>query len=142
MRGERIVPVVASVVRRPDNRVLLLKRSAHRTRNPGKWCFVTGYVEAGEDLQNAASRELQEELGIIAQPVRAGETVVVHTHWGDILHVVPYLFDVGNDVRLKLDEEHTEYVWIKPEDIYQYSYVQQLDEDLINLGLLENAGGV
>ena len=142
MHKTRIVPVVASVVRRPDNRILLLKRSAERTRNPGLWCFVTGYVEAGEDLQTAAIRELKEELGIVAEPVGTGATVVVHTRWGDVLHVAPYLFDIESDTRFVLDEEHTEYTWIKPGEIYQYSCVQQLDEDLINLGLLESKRGV
>lgn len=127
--------IAAAVIRRRDGKVLLLKRAPTHTTNAGKWCFVTGYIEAGESAEEAAARELMEELGVAAQPRRSGEMVIVHAAWAD-LHVHPFLFEVA-DFTVKLDREHTDYRWIEPHELYGYDFVQQLDEDLIALGLLE-----
>lgn len=134
MEPESVREIAAAVVQREDGRVLLLKRAPTHTTNPDKWCFVTGYVEPGESPQEAAVRELREELGIEAQPARSGRVVVVNIGWAT-LHVHPFLFALP-DFPVTLDWEHTESAWIEPQDLYQYDFVQQLDEDLMALGLL------
>jgi len=46
-------------------KILLQKRSARKDIQPGKWdTAVGGHVDAGESVENAAVRELSEELGI------------------------------------------------------------------------------
>lgn len=127
--------VAAAVLRRPDGRILLLKRSAAHTSNPGKWCFVTGYVEDQETPEKTAVREVDEELGITTSPVQAGAVVHVHTPTRE-LTVFPFLFDVPGDLAIRLDREHTDFRWILPAEIYSYDIVQQLDEDLMALSLL------
>lgn len=127
--------IAASVLRRPDGKVLLLKRAPTHATNPDKWCFVTGYVEVGEMPRKTAIRELSEELGIEAAPVHAGEVVEVRLSADSLLYVHPFLFEVG-DIPITLDREHVEYVWIAPVELYQYDTVQQLDDDLKSLGLL------
>jgi 8-oxo-dGTP pyrophosphatase MutT (NUDIX family) len=125
----------AVVLRETDRKVLLLKRADTHTTNPGKWCFVTGYIEPGESAEHAAIRELREELGISAVPVKSGEMVLVKVSSALELHVFPYLF-VLQDFPVNLDREHTTYEWIVPASIRQYDIVQQLDDDLKSLGLL------
>lgn len=45
--------------------VLLQRRAAHKTVNPGLWdSSAAGHVEAGESYEMAAKRELSEELGL------------------------------------------------------------------------------
>lgn len=51
---------VLVVIHSPGLRVLLLERASH----PGFWQSVTGSLEAGETLQEAAMREVAEETGI------------------------------------------------------------------------------
>lgn len=135
MSGLPVRRIAAAIVQRPDGKVLLLKRAATHTSNPGKWCFVTGYVEDDEEPRETAVRELEEELGVRALPVRAGRIVVVHTDWGGTLHVYPFLFQVDR-LAVQLEHEHTDYRWVDPHEIYNYDIVQQLDEDLMALGLL------
>jgi (d)CTP diphosphatase len=132
---ESAIQIAAAVLLRPDGRVLLLKRSDAHTTNAGKWCFVTGYVKPQESPRDAAIRELKEELGIDASPSQRGDIVVVHTDRG-VLHVHPFLFPV-EDFEVRLEREHTDYTWIKPPEIFAYDIVQQLDEDLVSLGLLQ-----
>jgi 8-oxo-dGTP diphosphatase len=67
------VPVLAAVIRR-DDRWLLCLRPAHK-RHGGLWEFPGGKLEAGESLEDAARRELTEELGVFVTDV--GEPVYV-----------------------------------------------------------------
>lgn len=127
--------VAAAVIRRADGRVLLLQRSATHSSNAGKWCFVTGYVEQGETPRQAAIREMGEELRLSGEPVREGALVTVATDWGDTLIVHPFLFDF-DAVDVVLEAEHQGYEWIAPAEVVDYDIVQQLDEDLVALGLL------
>jgi 8-oxo-dGTP diphosphatase len=135
MAAGRVRHVAAAVLQRPDGRVLLLKRSPTHQTNPGKWCFVTGYVRPDETPDQAAIREVREELGLEVRPSREGHVVVVHTDWGDTLHIHPYLCAVDVE-RVSLEREHVDYAWIEPREVYDYDHVQQLDEDLEALGLL------
>jgi ADP-ribose pyrophosphatase YjhB (NUDIX family) len=66
-----------------NGRILLGKRGAH-TREPGKWSFPSGFVERGERVEDAATRETEEETGLSVDlgPVltlvsATGETVVL-----------------------------------------------------------------
>lgn len=44
--------------------ILLQKRSGNKKNYPNMWALCTGHVEKNEDIQDAAIRELKEELGI------------------------------------------------------------------------------
>jgi 8-oxo-dGTP diphosphatase len=73
-------------------RVLLQERDEFPVIDPEKWGMVGGHVEAGEDVEVAAYRELLEETGVrlppgTLQPWRAFE--VFHEAYGtdDRMHV-------------------------------------------------------
>jgi 8-oxo-dGTP diphosphatase len=79
--GQRpVTDVAVGVLVQPDGRFLLT------TRPPGKayaghWEFPGGKVEAGETVEQALVRELQEELGITARAVvRWREQCVDYPH--------------------------------------------------------------
>ena len=127
--------VVAAVLRRPDGRVLLLKRADSHQTNPGQWCFVTGYVEDGESPRAAATRELEEELGVNATPVLEGAVVNVVLSLEKQLDVYPFLFETAG-IEVVLDREHSAFVWIMPGDVGEYDIVPQLADDLKSLGML------
>jgi 8-oxo-dGTP pyrophosphatase MutT (NUDIX family) len=129
--------IATAIIQRPDGRILLLRRSPTHTTNAGKWCFVTGYVEPDEEPIQTVVREAREEIGLDITPTRAGDIVVVHADWGPTLHVYPFLCPVGEMEEVTIEQEHTAYVWIMPEELYDYDFVQQLDDDLKSLGLLE-----
>lgn len=53
---------------RKGDRFLLVRR-AEGIAMGGFWCFPGGHVESGETSRQAVTRELEEELGIVVQPL-------------------------------------------------------------------------
>jgi 8-oxo-dGTP diphosphatase len=73
------IAVAASLVRAPDGLVLLTERTS-RQISPGFWEAPGGKVDPGETAEQAAVRELKEEVGITALSPRP---------WLTYVHVFP-----------------------------------------------------
>lgn len=58
---ENPIPVVSAILE-SSRQILLVKRD--RAPSKGLWCLPTGFAEAGESIEQAALRELEEETGI------------------------------------------------------------------------------
>ena len=59
---------VAIVVVRKNGKVILQERSKRDLWHPGKWTLsCTGHVKSGEGYEDAARRELREELGLASR---------------------------------------------------------------------------
>ncbi|MDM8542694.1 NUDIX domain-containing protein [Desulfococcaceae bacterium HSG9] len=60
---------VAVILRTPDNKFLLMKRDKKAgIRYPGYWALFGGSVDLGETTQDAACREIEEELELRISP--------------------------------------------------------------------------
>lgn len=59
---ETVGVVVGIIVK--ENRFLVERRKWNETVDPGIVCLPAGHVKPNEDLENALSREMWEELGI------------------------------------------------------------------------------
>lgn len=60
------IAVSAFIVR--DNRLLILKRSAHETFLPGVWEVPGGGIDEGEAIEDGVKRETWEEAGLHVTP--------------------------------------------------------------------------
>ncbi|WP_027853266.1 Nudix family hydrolase [Marinobacterium litorale] len=69
MPGRKRVHVAAAVIRNPQGRILIAKRADHQHQG-GLWEFPGGKVEPEEPVEQALSRELEEELGIAVRQAR------------------------------------------------------------------------
>jgi 8-oxo-dGTP pyrophosphatase MutT (NUDIX family) len=93
--------------------ILVLKRSDN-----GKWNFPGGKVEPGENLEEAAAREVLEETGLSIKPSR-----IVHVFSnatddnGTFVFVIFTAATANSDV--KLNKEHSEYRWVNYEQLVE-----------------------
>jgi 8-oxo-dGTP pyrophosphatase MutT (NUDIX family) len=137
--------------------VLLLRRSERVGTYRGLWASVSGYLEASTPLEQAY-REIEEEVGLgrgdpstgsgqapsthsassgqagSGQAVRLlaqGEPLVVPDKTIDTRWTVhPFLFEVLQPEHIRLDWEHTESRWVKPEEVPALETVPGLAEAL------------
>jgi 8-oxo-dGTP pyrophosphatase MutT (NUDIX family) len=85
----RVVPPASSQDTSPDGdrlEILLVRRAPHRIF-PGLWQCVTGGIEPGERVPEAAMREVAEETGLGPGEIEA---------WFDLDQVAPF-YDEGSD---------------------------------------------
>lgn len=105
------VPMViacASVIIFDDARGILLQRR----KDNGKWCYHGGSVEPGETVQEAARRELFEEIGLKAEKMTLYTVVSgADQHFfypnGDEVHIVDTVFicnDFSGEMRFEPEE--------------------------------------
>ena len=113
--------------------VLLLRRSDRVSTYQGLWAAVSGYLEADSPLERAY-RELSEEVGLERDDVtllaQTEPVVVADESLGIRWTVHVFLFSTGRPEAVRLDWEHTESRWVRPEDLATMETVPSLAEGL------------
>lgn len=126
-------PVVDVFVKYQD-RILLLKRSDKVGTYQGKWNCISGYLDEVKSIYQKALEEIKEELDIDRDNVlsmRLGETYsFTDERIGKTYIVHPILVELKNQPAIRLDFEHTEYRWIKPEELKDFDIVPNTDKGL------------
>ncbi len=115
-----------------DDEILILQRSRQVGSYQGRWAGVSGYIETTADEQ--ALVEIAEETGLSQEDIKLinkGEPLSIEDERIGIKWVVhPYLFHIKDRGKIKIDWEHKETKWIKPEAIGNYRTVPKLKETL------------
>ena len=115
-----------------DGKILILRRSGQVGTYQGRWAGVSGYIEKMADEQ--ALVEINEETGLGEEDVelmKRGKPLVIKDEKLGVKWVVhPYLFQIKDRDKIKIDWEHKETKWIDPKDIDSYQTVPKLKETL------------
>ena len=133
--NSNIAPVISVFVKHED-RILLLKRSNKVRVYQDIWSAIAGYLDELKPITQKVLEEIQEELGIktaednilsikIGRPYEFEDNRIQKT-W--ISH--PVLIELKHKPQIKLDWEHVDYKWIKPEELKNFDTPPKLGESL------------
>jgi len=115
-----------------ENEILILRRSELVGSYQGRWAGVSGYIETTADEQ--ALTEIEEETSLCSEDlklIKRGKPLPIKDERLSVKWVVhPYLFHIEDREKIKIDWEHKETRWIKPEDLENYQTVPKLKETL------------
>ena len=117
-----------------DNEILILLRSEHVSTYQGKWAGISGSVDKGKTVDEQAVLEIEEETGLSGDQlklIKKGQPLSFYDMNLTVRKVIhAYLFHIEDRSKIRIDWEHREMKWIKPEDIDNYDVTPKLKEVL------------
>ena len=119
---------------RDDCTILLLKRNAQRRTSPNKWQTPSGFINEGESAEEAVLREVKEETALDGTIKKSGSAFEVVDEWARWI-IVPFLILVKSDKVVIDTKEHSEFRWVKVNDVSSFECVKGIEEDLKAVGL-------
>ncbi len=125
-------PVIVIFVKYRD-KFLLAKRSEKMLTYQGLWSCLAGFVDDDKTMEEKVTFEIEEEIGLAQgdiKEIKKGDTYLfvdenLDREW--IRHI--YLVEITNP-NIKLSWEHSELVWVTPEESKTYKTTPGLHEDL------------
>jgi 8-oxo-dGTP diphosphatase len=125
---------VIGVVVLDDNRILLLKRSPQRRTSPNKWQTPSGFLKEGESAEEAVLREVEEETMLDGTITKSGKSFEILDEWARWI-IIPFLVAVESDKVVIDTNEHSQFKWIRVNEISNFECVKGIDDDLKAVGL-------
>lgn len=105
---------VSTIILNKNQEVLFCKRSMEEDFMPGVWDIPGGGLEEGEDLIQGLKREVSEECGM---EVEIGDEISKSSYiMHDIQRIETTYLASAITTDVKLNNEHTEFRWVRIED--------------------------
>jgi 8-oxo-dGTP pyrophosphatase MutT (NUDIX family) len=141
--GRRRAAVAEVLVADDDGRAcfLITRRAATLRNHTGQWALPGGRIDTGETAEDAALRELREEVGLTLQPAavlgllddygtRSGYLITPVVVWGGTVRtLVPNPAEVAKVFRVPLDD-------LEGRDVPRLVSIPESDRPVIQLPLL------
>ena len=110
---------VAICIINNKKQILLQKRAANKKFDPNKWALCAGHVDSGEGLEEAAIREIEEEIGLklSLNDLHILEKMIVKKRERNS-HITRVYYVVCNEEKFKIQtEELSEVKWFNIDDV-------------------------
>ncbi len=123
MRQEIAITVDAVIVKDLNSsaKILLIKRKNEPYKN--KWALPGGFLEATENLEDGAKRELLEETGVVV------EDLLQLKAYGDLNRdprgrtvSIAFIGIVNKEVRIKAGDDAKEAVWFNLDELPELAF--------------------
>ncbi len=115
---------VASTFVEYEGKILILKRSGKVGSYKGKWGVVSGHIEEGETEEETSLKELKEEIGLdinlIKKLTKSSPFEISDIKLGIRWEIIPFRAILKTKPEIKIDWEHTKFLWIKPSQIHKF----------------------
>ncbi len=108
--------VATGVLVEREGRLLLVRRNHEPAM--GRWSFPSGYVDAGELVEAAAAREVEEETAL---RVRLTRLLGVYSSWGEQVVFVAYAGEAPEGEAVA-GEEASEVRWFAPKELPELAF--------------------
>ncbi len=111
-----------------EGKLLIIKRAPDDDYYPGFWDVPGGSLHAGETVDQGLRRETEEEAGLSLSRIRP---LTTWSHGeGEMFEIgLSFLATSETDI-VTLSEEHTEAVWMAPEQISDYEFPPNLAKEI------------
>lgn len=113
-----------------DGEILLLRESSiyKDSVHTGKLDVPGGRVEVGQKFDESLLREVKEETGL---DVEIGKSFFVNESYpivrGENWQIIRIFFECHSKSKdVRLSDDHSEFIWIKPEEYTQYNVIENL----------------
>ena len=123
--------VVTSIVI-SKGKVLLLRRSDKVGSFKGRWAGVSGFIGGHEADEEAARRELLEEIGMDSPRITRRIDPQMFRDRDNVWCVHPFLVE-AKEPRIRTDWEHEKHEWVSPDKIKDYPTVPGLRQVICSL---------
>lgn len=128
--------VVSAYLCRKDEdggKFLLLLREAKYLH--GTWQQVSGRIEHRETAWEAALREIREETGLTPYRFYSADFVERFYEPGqNVINMVPvFVGYVHEDQRVRLSEEHSDYMWVSADEANEHLHFSQQRESIAHI---------
>jgi len=124
---------VVTAFLRHAGKVLLVRRSDRVGSYRGCWSAISGYMEEMTPLLQAR-REIREETGLSDDQVHlvsSGRPLTITApELACVWLVHPFLFDIDDPQKVRLDWENSDCRWVSPEQVHGFETVPKLAQAL------------
>lgn len=111
---------VSALIMNTADEILIIARSSYDSM-PGVWETPGGGLEIGEDPLGAIIREVKEEVGLDVVVKNVIDVVpdagVKNNEKNHVLQIYYAVELVNPEQTVKLSQDHSEFKWVKPEDL-------------------------
>jgi len=122
----KMAPVLSIFVKQGKD-ILLLKRSSKVGNYKEKWSTVNGYLDEIKPIEEKVFEELEEEIGITKSMISSIDIKELFKFKDENLDKVwliyPVIVELKEKTKIKLDFEHTDFKWVRKEDIRNFDTI-------------------
>jgi len=119
-KSNRPYLAVRAIITDESGRVLILKRAKTKHGN-GEWCLPGGNIEYGQTAGEAMVREIKQETALNCTDVLFLFYLENLPSEESDLHYVNLVFECSAEGNVQLNHESSDFAWIDPGEIHNYS---------------------